>query len=54
MKTLNCIIVDDEELDRLMAVSFIKRFPFLNLIGVFNNAHDALKAIEKEKIDVAF
>lgn len=54
MKTLNCIVVDDEELDRLMAVSFVKRFDYLHLIGVFDNAQEALNAIEKENIDVAF
>ena len=32
MKTWNCIIVDDEDVDRLMVVSFVKKFPQLNII----------------------
>jgi two-component system, LytTR family, response regulator len=54
MKTLNCIIVDDEEIDRLMATSFVKRYPYLNLVGVFENAEKALAVIESETIDIAF
>ena len=54
MRTLNCIIVDDEELDRLMATSFVKRYPYLNLVGVFENAEEALEVIQNQTIDIAF
>lgn len=54
MRQLNCIIVDDDEIDRLMAVSMVKKFPNLNLIGVFDSAEKALVAIEKETIDILF
>jgi two-component system, LytTR family, response regulator len=54
MRTLNCIIVDDEELDRLMATSFVKRYPYLNLVGVFENAQEALSVIQNQTIDIAF
>lgn len=54
MNTWNCIIVDDEDVDRLMAVSFAKRFPCLNIIGSYKSAEEALPILEKEKIDVLF
>lgn len=54
MKIWNCIIVDDEDVDRLMVVSFAKRYPSLNIIGSYKSAEEALPILEKEKIDVAF
>ena len=54
MKTFNCIIIDDDEIDRLTVVSFAKRFPLLTIKGVFENAEDSLLFLEKEKIDILF
>lgn len=54
MSQLKCIIVDDEEVDRLMVVAFAKRFPMLSIVGIYSSSTDALLAIEKEKIDVLF
>lgn len=54
MAIANCIIVDDDEIDRLMVTSFVKRFPNLNIIGVFESAEKALPVIEKERIDILF
>ncbi len=54
MEKWNCIIVDDEDVDRLMVVSFAKRFPKLNIIGAFNSAEQALVVLNQEKIDILF
>jgi len=54
MKKYTCIIVDDDEIDRLTVLSFAKKFPILNILGVFESAEDALPIIEKEKIDILF
>ncbi len=54
MLTYKCIIVDDDEIDRLTVLSFAKKFPVLQVIGVFSNAVDALKVLETEKIDILF
>jgi two-component system, LytTR family, response regulator len=51
---LNCIIIDDNELDRLMAFSYVKKYPFLNICGVFSSASEALETIEKKEIDILF
>lgn len=50
----SCMIIDDDEIDRLTVVSFAKKFPVLDIVGVFESAEDALPFIEKEKIDILF
>ena len=53
-KLLNCIIIDDDELDCLMTFSFVKKYSFLNICGVFSSASEALSTIKDEQIDVLF
>jgi two-component system response regulator LytT len=52
--TLNCIAVDDEPLALGLVCKFIEQTPFLNLVGRFAGAVDALKAIHNQKIDLIF
>ena len=52
--SLNCVIVDDNEIDRLMALSLVKRFPKLNVSGTFSSANEALPLISAGGIDVLF
>lgn len=54
MKPFDCIIVDDDEMDKLVVVSYAKRFSTLNIIGVFDSAEKALSFIENTNVDVAF
>ncbi len=54
MKAFDCIIVDDDEMDRLVVVSYAKRFSILNIVGVFESAEKALLFLEQNKIDIAF
>ncbi|MBC8112623.1 MAG: response regulator transcription factor [Verrucomicrobia bacterium] len=54
MKTFDCIIVDDEEVDRLTILSFVKRFSFLNISGVFDTSEKALTFLQEYTVDVAF
>lgn len=54
MTPFKCIIIDDDEIDRLTVVSFAKRFLNLKIVGVFENAENALPILEKEKIDILF
>lgn len=54
MKKLNCIIIDDDEIDRLTVISYAKRFSNLNIMGSFELAEDALAIIEREKVDILF
>jgi len=54
MKQLDCIIVDDDEMDRLVVLSYAKRFPILNIAGVFDSSEKALAFLENNSIDAAF
>ncbi|GGF00237.1 LytR/AlgR family response regulator transcription factor [Flavobacterium limi] len=54
MKKYSCIIVDDDEIDRLTALSFAKKFPVLDIVGIFESAEDALPFIQKQKVDILF
>lgn len=54
MKKWNCLIVDDEDVDRLMTLSFAKKFPQLNVVGAYSSAVEAMAVLEKINIDVLF
>jgi two-component system, LytTR family, response regulator len=54
MQKWKCIIVDDETVDRLMVISFAKRFPNLEICGAFQSANEALIFLENEKVDILF
>jgi two-component system, LytTR family, response regulator len=51
----NCIIVDDNELDRLTLVSYVRRYPIIQIAGVFESAAQALVYTQKNEVpDVLF
>lgn len=54
MKKLTCIIVDDDEIDQLMVVSFVKRFSHLELLCTFLNAEAALDYCQNNNVDILF
>lgn len=54
MENLKCVIVDDNEIDRLTVLSFAKKFPNLNILGTFSDSNEALNAIEKNEVDILF
>ncbi len=54
MKTLNCLIIDDDEIYRLTLTSFAKQHPRLNIVAVLKTAVDAIKFIENNDIDILF
>ena len=54
MNVFNCIIVDDDEMDRLLVTAYAKRFATLNIVGVFDSAKSALAFLENNTIDIAF
>lgn len=54
MDTFACIIVDDDEIDRMMVLSFAKRFQNLDIKGVFVSAEDALSYLENRSVDILF
>ncbi len=52
--TITCAIVDDEPLAVELLASYCEKIPFLNLVGKFNNATEALRAITENQIDLLF
>jgi two-component system, LytTR family, response regulator len=48
----SCIIVDDNEIDRLTVLAHARRYPLLNIMGVFASAADALPVVQRQPIDV--
>jgi DNA-binding NarL/FixJ family response regulator len=54
MTNLNCIIIDDNELDRLMVESLVRKFSFFTVAGVYSNVIEALEHLAKGNIDVLF
>jgi two-component system, LytTR family, response regulator len=54
MKHFDCIIVDDDEMDRLIVLSYAKRFPILNIVGVFESAEKALNFLSTNSVVAAF
>ncbi|MGB3004885.1 MAG: LytTR family DNA-binding domain-containing protein [Chitinophagaceae bacterium] len=53
-KPYPCIVVDDDEIDRLTTIAFIKKFPELNIAGTYTSAEEALHNIGTNAVDVAF
>jgi two-component system, LytTR family, response regulator len=49
---LNCLIIDDNEIDRLMALALAKRYDFLRVVGVCASAQEAQELVLKHTIDV--
>lgn len=54
MRQFNCVIIDDDEIDRLTVVSYAKRIPNLTIVGVFESAIDAAAIIDIQTVDILF
>ncbi len=54
MSLFNCVIIDDDEIDRLTVLSFAKKFPVLTILGSFSSVAEAMPVIDREKVDVLF
>ncbi|MCC6287988.1 MAG: response regulator transcription factor [Chitinophagaceae bacterium] len=48
----SCFVVDDEEIDRLSTLSFCRRYPFLQVTGVYASGLAALEAARIHPPDV--
>lgn len=52
--TLNCVIIDDEPLATGLLESYAQKIPFLNVLGVYNSASDAIRTIRENTIHLLF
>ena len=51
---ITCFVVDDDEIDRLTALSFLKDYPWMEISGQFDSPVKALTAAQKRLPDVLF
>ena len=51
---IRCIAVDDEPLALEIITDFAKKVPFLQLVGTFENATEALRFLQEERVDLIF
>jgi two-component system LytT family response regulator len=52
MNLINCIVIDDDELDRLTVESYVEQIPFLKLEGSFASPLDCIGIIEQKNIQL--
>lgn len=51
---LNCVVIDDDELDRMAVETEISRCPNLKMMGSFGNPIEALSTLQITKPDILF
>jgi len=49
---MNCIIVDDDEMSRNALKHLVSQVPYLNLLGVYSKAGEALTALNSKEVDL--
>lgn len=49
---MDCIIVDDDEMSQKAMKQLVSQVPFLNLVGTYSNASEAIDALNKSKVDL--
>lgn len=54
MNSINCIVVDDEELARALLITYIQKLDYLNLVGEAENPLEALQLMKEHEVDVLF
>ena len=47
---LNCVIIDDEPLAQNLLQSYVEKTPFLNLMGVYSSAVQAMKEMADQEV----
>jgi two-component system LytT family response regulator len=51
-KTFNCVVVDDDDIDRLTVLVNLQKFPFIRMIGAFSSAVEAVSLLQKESVQI--
>ncbi|MEP0303200.1 MAG: response regulator, partial [Maribacter dokdonensis] len=54
MNSINCIVVDDEELARSLLITYIDKLEILNLVGEAENPLEALSIMKEKQVDLLF
>jgi DNA-binding LytR/AlgR family response regulator len=51
---MNCVIVDDEKLSRIVIEKFVQDTKSLHLVGSYSNGSDLQKALISKQVDIVF
>lgn len=51
---MKCIIIDDEELAREILVSHLSKIQKIQILGIYENAIDAMSILESKDVDLVF
>jgi len=51
---ISCVAIDDDQLALLIIKAYIGRFPTLEIVQVFNNAHTGLEFLKNNSVDILF
>ncbi len=54
MRKFKCIIIDDDDIDRLTVLAHARKFDVLHVAGVFASTAEALNLIASQDIDILF
>lgn len=54
MREINCIAIDDNEIDRLTISDYLTHFPNVKIIGIFESPAAAMDALKTSETDVIF
>ena len=54
MTILKCCVIDDEPLASQLIASYIEKTPFMQLVGTYSSAQEAIKTILENQIDLVF
>jgi len=54
MKPVNCVIVDDQEIDRLVIEDHLQNYSWLKLAGSFSNPLECISLLQRNDIDLVF
>ena len=53
-KKITCFVIDDDDIDRLTTLSFLKDYPWMDVVGKYASPIEALTAAQKILPDVLF
>lgn len=54
MTILKCCVIDDEPLAAQLIASYIEKTPFMQLVGTYSSAQEAIKTILDNQVDLVF
>lgn len=51
---INCLVIDDEPLALTQLEGYVKRVPYLHLVGACRDAFEAMQQLSNQKVDLLF